>query len=70
MRITPTTFAAELERFREHEHVFSSKAKLNDMWLEIDLQDPTFERAVGTYLLRLLGERYTPFGRIALQEHC
>ncbi len=55
IRITRATFAGELPRFEQHEHRFAAEARLNDMWLEIVFGDLAFERAVGAYLLGVMG---------------
>ncbi len=70
IRVTPATFEQELAKFRDHEYVFRSEAKFNDMWLEVDFGDKEFERAVGDYLLRVLSTQYTPFSRVVVREHC
>lgn len=70
VRITPATFERELERFRTGHYRFGAQAKLNGMWLEVDFGDRAFKEAVGEFLIRVLSERYTPFGRVVLREHC
>ena len=70
IRLTLDTLSGELVPFVNQEYRFAAEAGLNDMWLDIDLGDATFERAVAEYIIRVLAQRYSPFGRIELKEHC
>lgn len=58
--IDPQTFSVEIARFQEGEVRFAASPELNDLWLEIDFGDESFERAVAEYIQRLLGRRYKP----------
>lgn len=51
-------------------HQFSSRAGLNDMWLEIDFNDSEFEMAVIRYIHHLLGRYYKPFQASQIEIHC
>ena len=59
-RITPETFEIEMGRFRRAEVRFAASRDFNDLWLEIDFGDETFERGIAEYIQRLLGRRYGP----------
>lgn len=69
-KINPLAVAAELDRFRDKEYPFQSKAEWNDMWIEIDLQDREREEAVAREILRLLGTHYKRFAGISMTVHC
>jgi hypothetical protein len=64
------SLSAELKRFKARDYRFGADAQTNDMWLEIDFNDPEFERAVIEYIRRLLAEHYTPFRRVVIETHC
>jgi len=68
--ITPATFAAELDRFRNKAYRLGSAAELNDMWLAIAFDDRAFKRAGGEFLIRVLARHYGPFRGLEIREHC
>lgn len=70
LRLDLATVGAELNRFASGQHRFASTASHNDMWLEIQFEDPDFEIAVVRYVHRLLGHHYRPFGGAVLEQHC
>lgn len=70
VRLDIGTLSRELNRFAMKEHRFGAQAETNDMWLEVNLGDTTFERAVVEYVKTLLAQHYTPFARIKIDEHC
>lgn len=67
--INPSTFSDEIQRFVQ-EHRFGSDPNFNDMWLNIDFDDPVFELAVFDFVHRLLGKRYKPFRDALRTQHC
>ncbi len=69
-KITVETLSQELAKFRDKEYSFAPAAILNGIWLDIDLNDSTFERAVAEYVLELIGRYYTPLRGIKSSVHC
>ncbi len=69
-RIDVANISTELQKFANKQYKFQSTASLNDLWLEIDLGDEDFERAVLGYILRLLGQHYKPFTKGRIRFHC
>lgn len=55
-----------LKSFHNHKYRFGSVQELNDMWLEIDFGDNSFEIAIAEYILFLLGKQYKPFRDIVI----
>ena len=68
--MTLGTLSGELDRFASREHRFGSQTEINDMWLEVDLGNLTFEKALVEYVRVLLAGHYKPFRRIKVDEHC
>lgn len=68
-RIDATSISTELAKFANKQYRFQSTADLNDLWLEIDFGDEDFERAVLSYVLRLLGRHYS-FAKGRVRPHC
>lgn len=60
------TTSERLKNFQSQEHKFRSVQELNDMWLEIDFGNNTFEIAIAEYILFLLGTQYKPFHNVML----
>lgn len=69
-KITLETLSQELERFADKTYKFAAGAKLDDIWLEVDLDDTTFEKAIAEYVLKLVGRRYRPLHGIKPSVHC
>ena len=67
--ISLQNLSVELQKFGQGKYSFASKAENNDMWVEVNCQDEQFERAILSYIHRLLGKRYKPFADIKLTEH-
>ncbi len=70
IRIDSKTISVELQHFTSKKYTFTANPAGNDMWLEIDFGDPSFEAAVLGYLHRLIGKHYSPFAKVDLEEHC
>ncbi len=64
------SLSQELKRFAEKYYRFGSDPRNNDMYLEVDFGDPSFERAVVEYIRKLLSKHYSPFSRVVLEDHC
>ena len=60
----------EVSKFVNCQYKFASKKSLNDMWLEIDLDDPQSEENFVMQLKDLLSNHYKPFKNLKLNEHC
>jgi hypothetical protein len=45
-------------------------SKVNDMWLEIDIGNLDFERAIVDYVQIVLAQHYFPFANIKVDQHC
>lgn len=69
LRIKIDTLSAELNKFKNKEYRFGT-FPYNDMWLEIDFQNHTFELAVLEYINFLLGKKYNPFKNVKPTVHC
>ena len=48
---------------------FSSKAGINDIWIEVDFNNLDFEVAVIRYIQSCLGERYSPIRTSSIEFH-
>jgi len=70
VHMTHMSIGTELPRFASGGHQFASDAGAYDMWLEVDFDDPEFERALVHHVHRLLAARYKPFQGCAVEEHC
>jgi hypothetical protein len=70
VRLNVRTLSSELGKFSDKAYRFASEADLNDMWLEVDLNDEKFERAVVDYVRSLLAQNYTPFTGVKVSGHC
>lgn len=70
VRLDLGSLSRELNRLAMKEYRFASQAETNDMWLEVNFGDQTFEKAVVEYVRTLLAQHYTPFARIKVDEHC
>jgi len=70
IRIDMGNISAELQRFSHGHYTFAANPSENDMWLEIDFNDSTFEHAISEHIRFLLGNRYSPFANISLSSHC
>lgn len=68
--INRSTLSAELMRFSEKDYRFGAQVENNDMWLAVDLDDSAFEHAVVEYIRKLLARYYSPFGKVAIDQHC
>ena len=64
------SLSSELRLFSDKYYHFGADALINDMWLEVDFGDTSFEHAVVEYIRKLLAEHYSPFGRVVIEEHC
>jgi len=69
-QVNRATASREMERFASGEHRFGSTSDVNDMWVEVDFDDPEFEKAVVRHICRLLGKRYSWFQQAEPAIHC
>ncbi len=70
IRIDPSTFTDEIQRFIQGEHRFASEPQLNDMWVNLDFDDWDFELALFDFIHRLVRDKYKPFRNVARTVHC
>lgn len=70
IRINSDTISEELRAFSKRNYRFTSRAGLNDMWIEIDFSDFEFEISVLKYLERILSRFYMPFRHTDFSIHC
>ena len=70
VRLNIRTLSSELGKFSDKAYRFASEADLNDMWLDVDFNDETFERSVVDYVRSLLGQHYKPFAGVKVSGHC
>ena len=68
--INTGSISSELQNFATKRHRFGADATLNDMWLTVDFDDPTFEEAVVQHLQKLIGRHYDPFAAVRIDRHC
>ncbi|PRY35971.1 hypothetical protein CLV58_11399 [Spirosoma oryzae] len=64
IRITHTTLSEELSKFKRRVYKFGSKKAINDMYIDLDLNDPEFELAVLKHIQQLIGKHYKPLSPI------
>lgn len=69
IRINTARISSELLRFESQEHCFGNPPETNDMWLEVDFGDSSFERAVVEHIIRLLARHYSPFRDVQPLTH-
>ncbi len=62
--------SSELVKFADKSYEFASTPAQNDIWLEIDLSDISFETAVAEYILKLISRHYAPMRRVKPTTHC
>lgn len=70
IRIDTDSASTELRRFANNQHIFSSNAESNDMWLDIEFEDADFEMSVLKYVCRLIGKHYAPLAGVKPTIHC
>jgi hypothetical protein len=66
IEVNEETISSELTRFREREYRFNSQSELNDMWIDIDFNDPDFEIAVVSHIRKLIGRHYEPLEAVGI----
>ncbi len=70
IRINPATVKSELNNFREKKYGFAANQDYNDMWLEINFNDPEEEIRILQEICRLVGKYYRPLRGIEPIRHC
>jgi hypothetical protein len=70
MPIDRGTLSDELTRFADKTYTFACSREHNDMWLEVEFGDASFETAVVHYIKNLLGQHYQPLNRAVIERHC
>jgi hypothetical protein len=70
LRVDATSISRELQQFAAKFHAFAAERSKNDLWLEVDFGDPTFEFAVVEHVLLLIGTHYKPFAAVRVNTHC
>ncbi len=68
--ITRASFTQALSQLTSSGFQLGAEASVNDVWFTIDFDDAEFEGAVARYILRLLGQRYSPLRAAPVQKHC
>jgi hypothetical protein len=58
-----------LTDFASGRYEFGSRQEANDMWLEVEVGDPRFEREIVGFIQRALGNRHVPFSRVEVEDH-
>ena len=64
------SLSAELARFAQRQHAFGSSSVNNDMWIEVNVGDAEFERAVVAFIHRSLANRYQRLAAAVEEIHC
>lgn len=70
VRIDPASFCEEIGKMKTSGFRFAAEPSMNDVWLSIDFDDPTFEEGVATYVLKVLARRYRPLKGVVPKRHC
>lgn len=70
VQLNDESLSRELKRFKDEEYQFGSSKEINDMWLEIDMGNLSFEKAIVEYIVALLAQHYSRFKNTAIKEHC
>lgn len=70
IRIDRASITGELQQFAAKAYTFAAERSTNDLWLEVDFGDPTFEFAVVQHVLHLIGTHYKPFAAVKVDTHC
>jgi hypothetical protein len=68
--ITKHNLSQVLRDFSENRYRFLASREYNDLWLEINLDNSKQEEGVVHVIQLLLGLKYKPFERVAINEHC
>jgi hypothetical protein len=68
--ITRASFTQALSQLTSSGFQLGAQASVNDVWFTINFDDAEFEEAVARYVLRLLGQRYSPLRAARVQKHC
>ena len=70
IRIELANLSNELEKFANGRYSFRSNTDSNDLWLEIELNNMSFEYALVNYVQVLLSKQHRPFSKVEVLEHC
>jgi len=70
IKIDISSVTIELQKFKNKHYIFNSTATNNDMWIEIDFNDPVFEMNLLDYVRKLISIHYKPFFQISINIHC
>jgi hypothetical protein len=68
--INRTTISAALQRFAAKDYAFAANPAGNDMWLQIDFGEESFEGAVLRYVQHLIAKHYSPLAKVEIHNHC
>ncbi len=69
-RIDLNSLSNELAKFANKTYAFASTPEQNDIWVEIELGDISFETAVADYVLKLVARHYSPMRSVKPTTHC
>jgi hypothetical protein len=67
VRLTSETFSQEIKPFLDRQVAFAASAELNDLWLDLHFGDEEFEKSVGLFVKRILGQRYRPIAEAQIR---
>jgi hypothetical protein len=70
LRVNRANLGPQLHQFVVGQLRFAAERRLNDMWLEIDLDTPEQEFGLVHVLQALVGQRYTPLAAAPIDTHC
>lgn len=60
----------QLSKFIKNEIIFTSKAGLNGLWLDVRLENEDQDRSFVVIVQALLGIKYQPLARAEISQHC
>jgi hypothetical protein len=67
--LNPATISTELLKFASKEYHFAANTEGNDLWLDLDFQDPEFESALVRHIQTIIRRFYKPFERVIVEVH-
>lgn len=70
VRLDIGSLSRELNHFVAKDYQFGAQSETNDMWLELNFGNNTFEKALVEYVRTLLAQHYKPFARAKVDGHC
>lgn len=70
IKINAQTLASELNKFKTKMYRFAANPDYNDMWLEINFNNVSYEQDVLMDICHLIGIYYKPLRNVIPKPHC